>query len=366
MKKLIYGILMAVMACGIISCKNEYDSLDDGNYRIHGLKDKHVMKTVRMSFGGDYITESEEPLLRADDGDLYTAINVFRTEKSKDDAVEEKYAYGVFKGKDGISIDVVTGYTYRFEATILIERDDKVHLVENRYQQPFRLHDGSSINFDNASDLDSKYTDSFLYTYELDSKDRRFLFELNSGKAMVDTKGDYSPRNADLGYPRVKRYYGTYSSFDPGLEDNVEIEMGYKSFGLRFELENLPGGYLSVKDISKDSSNRTKDTRDCLVFTKDLKLSTEDTNNIWEGLFSMNNLLAESEKFTLQFIWHKGGDVTEDFETEVTVRPKIKKILKLNIAGTPNYGTKGNIILTLEDEQLTEEQEQISHDFDND
>ncbi len=117
-----------------------------------------------------------------------------------------------------------------------------------------------------------------------------------------------------------------------------------------------------MKNNSKKSNNVDTEPRECFVFPKGLQLSNQRTKE-WEGLYSMNNLLAESETFTLRFTWHKGGDVTENFSTEVTVKPKTRKILRLNINGSPNYETKGNISFSMESEALTDEIQDATHDF---
>lgn len=367
MKKLINGLLLFVMLYGLQSCCNDYDPLADGNYRSHKLKEKNIMKTVRMSFGGDYVTESEEPLLRAEEDNTYTGINVWRTKKDETDAEEEHYAYGLFKGKDGISIELWTGYTYRFEATILVEDKDNVLLVDGVYVEPFRVNSAQNATFKgNGYDADIVKTRKFIYSsYDdqnklIEDNKRLYFPSLSSGTAYVDA-GDDINENV-LAYPRVKRYYGTTSEqFDPGILDEVEIHMAYKSFGLRFEVVELPGGYLTVKDITK-KNNLSKQAKDCLVFTKGLQLTIDEQKNFWDGLFSMNNLLAESESLRLQFAWHKGGGNVEYFESDVIVKPNTKKVLKLKVTGDPNYGAKGNINFDLESEALTSEEQTVRNE----
>ncbi len=172
-----------------------------------------------------------------------------------------------------------------------------------------------------------------------------------------------------LRYPRVKRFYGKVGVFDPEVADTVELDMSYKCFGLSFEVESLPSGHLTVSAVSKTPDPvvdfyPTGNEHNNLVFPKNLKLSADESNKKWSGVFSMGNLLAASETFTVTFTWHKGGSVTEVFTSDVTVKPKINKIVKLNITGTPNYETKGNIKITLDSTELTDEEQEENHDFD--
>lgn len=314
-----------------------------------------------MNFGGDYVTESDEPLLRAEDGDKYTALNVFRTEKGKAGAVEEKYAYGLFKNKENVSIDVVTGFTYRFESTILIERDDKLFVNENNHAQPFQINSDHNLMGSNKSYHADKL-DNFQYASpdQEDSK-REYMHQLKYGEAYIDAGEDLPARYGAAWYPRVGRYYGTFDSFDPGLSENVEIEMVYKCFGLKFDVVSLPSGTITVEDITMLDAITDKEPKQKLIFPKGLELSNDKKE--WEGTFSMNDLLGDSEKFNLKFTWHKGGSVTETFTNEITVKPKTRKVLRININGSPNYEVKGNISFSMETVDLTDEVQEENQNF---
>lgn len=374
MKKLISSLLLALMVCGMTSCRNDYDPLADGNYRLLREKNRSISKTVSMSFTGDIITESEEPLQRAeDDGDAYAAVNVWRTKKEVN-AQEEKYAYGLFKNsvdfdvtKD-IKIDLLTGYTYRFESTILVEKEDRVfHRVNDTkaYQQPFRLHDKNSSNFDNAWGYpDSDLKNKFIYTWDISDPDQREYFcELASGTAYVNSGSASDQQYADKSYPRVKRFYGKTPEafpYDPEVSDRIEINMGYKCFGLVVHVNNLPAGSVTVKDVTKKSNGNSKDTKELLEFIG-FELSNDGELD-WEELYSMNQLLSDSETFNLEFTWNKPGGEKEKFSSgDIVIRPKTRKILNLNITGTVNTPVQGNIILTKESESLTDDPENISN-----
>lgn len=372
MKKLISSILLMLVLGGFSSCVNDLDHQEEGNYRIKQQNKKPIMKTVKMSFGGDFVSESEEPLLRADDdGTIYTAINVWRTEKNNSKAKEEKYAYGLFKDKKEISMDVVTGFEYRFEATILKEKEggDRIEKYNGKYTDPFILHTEKTPDFDNAWDFQGSLG-QFIYTsykningYEIpiENDERSYFCRLSDGRAYVNNGGDYSSKLTILRYPRIKRFYGNLSTFDPEVDEIADVEMAYKSFGLKVEIASLPSGYVTIEDSTEYVKSDDQYMHQQLVFPTGLKLKL---NEDYDGLFSMHKLKAASETFTLKFTWHKGGDVTESFTSDITVKPKTKKVLKLNITGTPNYETKGNIVLTTEDEELKDDEDVIHHDFD--
>lgn len=371
MKKPINSLLFFACLCCVTSCGNDLDPMSDGNYRYQREKEKPMVKTIRMHFGGDVITESEEPLFRAEgDGEAYAAINVWRYKKDVENPNKEWYAYGLFKSDEDfditedINIDVVTGYYYCFEATILIEREDKVWVnssVANAYQQPFRLVDISSQGFDSPTGYSvNNLKNEFIYTWDNTSEtQKKFFCELASGTAQVDTEvGGVNDRYAARSFPRVKRFYGETpedSKFDPAALDKVEISLGYKCFGLVIKIGSLPGGTVTVADVTTKNEN-AKDTKEKLLLDG-ISLST--VGQEWEGLFSLNDLEADQETFNLLFTWNKGGGVTETFPSgDIIVHPKKRKILTLNITGEINSETKGNLVLNNETDELMNEEEQ--------
>lgn len=359
---------------GISSCHNELDSEDSGNNRGHGVNEKPQMKTLTMSFGGDYISETEEPLQRAEDGETYTAINVYYTKSDTDGAKKEKYAYGLFKGTDPISIVVFTGYEYSFEATILKEREDKVRMLSGGYTDPFRLHDGSSENFDNAWSYISKDLNSFHYTYLIeDDNSRSYFCQLASGTAYVNSGGDLLDGNGNsitvdrwIRYPRVKRFYGKLEKFTPSddEEEQIEIPMEYKCFGLKIVMESIPEHtYVSIKDVTTYNGPTPTDEPN-LVFTKDLKLGLDpEYPNSWECIYSLNNFSTDIQEFSIRFDWMKGAGKSEPVIKKVKVEAKKKKVLKVTFDGETSETKSGNIVFTNMEDDLVEDPESFSYTF---
>lgn len=371
MKKLFDEILLLVVVCGLWSCRNDIDYMEDGNHRGLQKEEKPIKKTVRMSFGGDYISESEEPMMRAEDGTTFVGINVWRTEKDKENAQEERYAYGVFEGKEDISIDVVTGYTYRFQASILIEWEDRVTLDGKReFREPFMTHDGTSTGFATAGSFVPGNVGAFIYTDGIsDIKQRRYLSQLKSGTAYVKVGGELpsgAPDERSMLYPSVKRFYGEKDSYDPSLMTDVEIQMDYKSFGIRFNLVSIPEGTsLKVSDVTPNGNKLpSTDPEYFLHFKKGLDLSlVSEASRTWEGIYSMNSFDAPTKELTLQFSWNKGGGKYESFTHKFTVQEKRMKVLDINIDGDPNSTKSGNITFSMSDDMEIETPETVTKDF---
>ncbi len=384
MKKLTNILLIVLMMCGISSCKNDLEPMDSGNHRGNGKNEKPMIKTVRMSFGGDYITESEEPLSRSEGLNTYIGINVFRKEPNKGNDAYENFAYGLFSKSDELSVNLVSGFTYKFEVSILSEKEDGDKLDQYYdskygYLEPFRVNIGSkpTDSYVEGSDmyLVSKVDKGFQYYYDFvnNSKDIEYLCNLKYGTAYCKTNKNLSDEGPYYPHPRVKRYYGEKEyDFDYRVtttEDSIEIPMKYLCFGLRFILDNEDfAGNLKIEDISpKDGYPDKSQITHTIAFPKDLIFS--ESYKKYEEVYSLYNLYKAykdienySESFTFKFTWTKAVGVTpETFDKTITVHPKKMKTLHINLSGNPVTNTKGNIILNLDEESLTNEDEVINN-----
>lgn len=361
MKKLFQILLFSIVLSIFAGCRSDLDSLVDGHHRSKRETTKPVMKTIRMSFGGDIITESDEPLLRAEDGDTYVGINVFWTEKDKEGAKEEKYAYGLFNNYTNVSIDLLTGYTYRFESTILIERNDKLWDHGNAsYESPFRTESGDFAKSD---------MNKFHYSYLKDSDEQLSFVMMNSGMSYVATGSDMEYEYGEFHYPRVKRFYGKCDEFDPGVSSDVEIPMTYKSFGLKFILESIPENTsISVSD-NTSIPNKTPETDPeyYLQFPENISLNLEsEDSKSWECIFSLFDFSKNTQEFKLRFTWIKANGQEKSFSYPITVQAKKKKILKISIEGEVSQTKSGNITFTQMDDEnmeLEEDPEEIKKTF---
>lgn len=377
MNKQLNTIFLMAIIWGISSCSNDHDPLEDGNHRGQRVKVKNMKKTMKMSFGGDFITETDEPLLRADDKSAYVGINVWRTENNKANAKEEKYAFGVFPRLNGISIDVITGYTYRFEASILIDDEDKLILKDGKYHDPFRLHDESSTGFDNAWGFAPDDPAEFHYADSVSDSDvkKEFLCQLSSGTAYVKVAGAL-PTASDrdtrsMMFPSVKRFYGG-TTFNPTLSTDsvsdaeaITIPMSYKSFGIKLNLVSIPAGTsLRVRDVTYINTHSTDlEPEHYIQFSKGLDLkSTPEESKTWSGIYSLNNFSESSRTVVLRFFWMKGGGRYETFDHTFTVEAGKMKVLNLTIDGEPNSTKSGNIVLDWSDTLITEDTD-VKKDF---
>lgn len=340
------------------SCKNSLEPEQPGNRRQSEAKEIK-MYTVGLALGGDYVSEYDEPLVRAGEGNTYVGINVTRTEIGKTEEAE-RYAYGVYNRLSDIKIDLFSGYTYDFEATILVDANDKLE-TSNGYDAPFRKkepRDNQATNYDKSS------INQFQYTHDITDVNRRpNLIEINRGRARVEI---FQPTGNAFGYcayPRVKRYYGSYERFNPSnlSTATVNLDMKFKCFGLKMEALNIPEGTtVTWRDVTPGSG---KDALAYLQFPEGVNISGDSNGSkMWEDIYSLSDMTGTSpEQFTIEFTWHKGLGKTETFEQKISVSPKTKKTLKISVNGEASTKTDGNINLIVENDELVNDDITVSH-----
>lgn len=354
MKRLVfYALACMTLLAGLVACSNSNDPMESGNHRDPG-QDKGKLYTVSLSMGGDYVEEADEPLTKATTQNSYVGINVTRLPEDGSSETKEQYAHGVFTSKEGIDITLVSGFLYTFEATVLTDNDDIYTLNKNSFQKPFLK---TTIGENNPVGYDSNDADKFIYstkvTENVNTSDF-WLCMLSSGTAYVNS-GNNNIFTYD--YPRVHRYYGISSDYNPSSDNpSVKIDLKYKSFGLKVVGENIPEG---TSVTWKDVTVRDNGDNNTLKFPQDAEITPE--NNSWESIYSLNHLTDLEKSITLEFTWHKGGDLIESFRTTTTVKAKYRKTLKVDITGTANTTKNGNITLDLEDSKLVDDEEIVSN-----
>lgn len=353
----ILGIVILAMTCQ--SCSLDNDPQDDGNHRLHQDKTSKVYQ-FKLSLGGDYVEQSEEPLTRVSTSNSYVGINVTRLEKGQPTSKTEKYAYGVFSNKSEISIDLISGYRYDFKASVITDRKDEYYPTNNQYPRPFTIIDGKS---DQEVGLPKDSLNKFMYTHDInhypDESSKLHINGLNSGTAFIQVYDPIGSETGRFSYPRVERYYGELDNVDPTNlpYDEIILNLNYKCFGIKIDATDVPSGtYVTWEDITNKGNLPPKKEYEYLQHPASLKLGSDSNfTNVWEEIYSLNDLVGEgNETFTFEFTWHNGNK-QEPFKQTFQVRAKYKKILKLNVTGDVSTTTKGNIIIREESNSLTDE-----------
>lgn len=207
--------ILALLACvGIVACNNNSEVVPD----------EPETYTVQLGWAGEILDVSYEPMAtRAATDDLY-GIQVYSKPKTAGDETSwSNYAYGLFDDPSNITITLLSGYKYKFEATMIKDGKNRLRLSNDKFGAPFYLSPGASYcTLDNKFNYQSSIY--FIRSY------------IQKGKTELANKGFFN-------IPNVERYYGELLDYVPDISGvNANIEMKRTSFGAKF----IAGGKLAV------------------------------------------------------------------------------------------------------------------------
>ena len=211
-------IVFALAMVMFVGCNNEIENAEEP------MQGEEV--TVKIGFDGEVLDITEGPLeTKASGNDLY-GVQVYCL--SPNIADYEYYAYGLFDDPSKMEINLLTGYKYRFEATMIENGKDVIH---------------SSYNYDLK---ENSYMDPFCHPLK-----NLFIYSNNK---YIPARNSYSAVNTDdtylfLNRPNIIRYYGVLNDYKPvlSLNDNINIYLYKVFFGAKFFFNNFDEGNITIK-----------------------------------------------------------------------------------------------------------------------
>lgn len=163
--------------------------------------------TVALGFGGE-IEIGYEPMRSAENNDLY-GINVYSAPANVEGTPSwTNYACGLFDDPSNIKIDLLVGYQYKFEATMIKDGKEKVRFSNGAYTTPFYANGNVAI--------------STSFNYGLSS-----IFYIGSGYTNLKN------HNKQYNRPNTERYYGELEGYIPSNNGKATIDMGRTSYGVK-------------------------------------------------------------------------------------------------------------------------------------
>lgn len=240
---------MAFIACAACQEKNITPEVP--------VQDQEVY-TVQLAFGGEWDV-TYEPLTRGNDNNDLYGIQVYSAPVDEDNTSTtwSYYAYALYDDVSNVSISLLKGFKYKFEATMVVDGKIKVgQYVDDYYAYPFYRH---------GDDSGALYvSNGFIYS------SATYLSNCNSYDS-VTLAGGYTYLAADgkdFYHPNTERYYGIFEGYVPeeSNNDKVKIHMKRTSFGAKFiaqgklatagQLEiNMSGAPLVVFDLADEKQH---------------------------------------------------------------------------------------------------------------
>lgn len=277
-----------------------------------------------MGVAGEYLDISESPLTRAaaDTSDRI-AIRVYSGEVKDTlggtNFYGTNYAYGIFKSLENVSIKLLAGRKYKFDASILV----------NAYDCP-NGHNGGMCPCTHSWVWNTSTDFTYSYDFYIDQFD---YFH-------------------DNGY-KYERFYGELALFDPLTAETVEIHTKRVSYGVKYIVEGMTEGYLEVKVGDMYTVNiyaENPENEDIYTF-----------NNIyaaWKGNYVSTGtgegyyLDSYKERHNLKLTWIKDSGNTPLGTYYVDFKRNVKTTIRIKVE---DNSTPNGIVLTRQEAAWSED-----------
>lgn len=166
-------------------------------------------------------------------------VNVYY-DPSRDGNSNTHYAYGLFDNLEDMSITLLSGYTYKFECSMVKDAKSTLYCGQyggnsfSGYAKPFQTDASSSTQLSNT----------FVYG-------TTYLSGITSGEATVkSTTTGY----VDQSMPSIQRYYGEVEGYRPVTGGTVIIPLKKTVFGVRLIIGEVLEGTLSANCVINSNS----------------------------------------------------------------------------------------------------------------
>ena len=312
MKNAIVLFTLMCVSTLMISCSSESDELDS---KLPDEPNKVAeMIDVKLGFGGDPISISENPLTRAEEKKKVYGINVYYREGS---GYYQHYAYGLFDNIADMKISLISKYNYKFVCTIVQDDKDELYVDNNgNYSYPFfRYYSYSNTKLENKFIVSTTSSD--------------YLNEITYGKSRFKD-GSTSYEND---YPRTDRLYGELTNYTPTDGGTAVINMKRTAFGAKFVITppadgslHLSMSYLLSKTVSSTESSQVIDES---IYT------FYDVYNCWQQQEDY------TQDFTLNLTWQRANGATQTFSKTITMKRNVMTTVNVSVSGSTGDSTVG-------------------------
>lgn len=209
--------------------------------------------TVSLSLTGEFDVEvSQDPLTKASSSNDAYAINVYY-DRDGDGVQNDIYAYGLFDNVADMTITLLSNHKYKFICTLVKDAKNTLY-----YGQAFNnTYSGYAYPFHTSASNSTQITNRFIIGTST------YFSGIGTGYSHIITTTSPSTSNYTV-YPKVNRFYGITSDYEPVPNGTISIYLKRAVFGARFVVKGLQEGVLTV-----DASNSTYGSFYSSTYNKD-------------------------------------------------------------------------------------------------
>lgn len=267
MKSLLsFKSLLLLTALAIYSCENDVEPSP--------IEEKYHQ--VKIGFCGE-LDVTQTPLTKTSQTKDWYYFQVYYKAANNSKDYYKKYAYGFFDNKEAMVINLKDGYSYKFEAGMIVDGSDKVEY--------FSLQNSGWASIANSF-------------YISEDEGVRFLHE---GYLYMKY-----PTSDQYNRPNVDRFYGVTEGYIPTENGGVSIEMKRISFAAKFVAKKFTEGKL---ELAIDNAGI-------------LHLDSSEGNEI-QDMYSFNGTYAAfmnndyTEDIAVNIIWVKPDGMRVPLASEI-------------------------------------------------
>ena len=287
-----------------------------GENRIPVVEEPEYI-TVRLGVPDDVQSKSVPT-------DNIYGINVYY-DPSRDGISNTHYAYGLFDNKEDMTITLLSGYTYKFECTLVKGGKQSLYCGQyggntfSGYAKPFQTDDSPSTLLSNA----------FVYG-------TTYLAGITSGSATVKSAAE---GYVDSEIPSIQRYYGEVSGYTPVVGGIVEIPLKKTVFGFRMIIDKVPEGRLSASCSLSGSCLWSGSATDKITDSGAVIYSFPNIRSCWASESPITATINWDFTSSVFSQWNKSGSQT--------ISLKRNKLTTVTVSYTPDSAS-GRLVLNEE------------------
>jgi hypothetical protein len=273
------------------------------------------------------ISTSESPLTRAGSGNDIYAVQVYK----KNGSSEDRFACGFFDDPSEMRLWLKTGSTYNIR--IAMVRNAK--LLISWYSMANNGIDAGaagSYEFYHCSNgyyytpLNRFYYNSnSIYYYYSDANGTTLNSRSRSGCYLDSIRYGYLN---DVRYPTCDDwFYAEVNNYAPNGEwENLDVALKRTGFGLRYTLEGVTDGEVTVTIYNSDRTFVQNTTTTANYESSSQFIAYYDTYSAWQ--YADNY----AENVSVSVVWKRGIGITQDLGTKtVQVRRNRMNIVKISL-----------------------------------
>lgn len=279
--------------------------------------------TAKLTFGGEILSITEEPMTKALDNDDLTGIQIYTVSESGE---ETPYAWGLFDDVSNITVKLKKGTEYVFESTTVIDCKDIIGFMEVNgemwYSSPFGK----------------------ILRNKMDITTTEYFMGLHGSMVNIFRSDD----SESYGFSNIDKFY-CREHIQINDNSDITLQMNRAAFGLKITSRNLTTGELIVQSENmKDIVIKNGEVFDS-IFTMPLDYNSSLSDENWKkDDYSI-------EKTLVVIYQNEQGEKEQIASQKIKFTRNKKTVIEVNIPSEDNLDSvSSGLKVSIDDGEMEE------------